>query len=310
MWYDASDSMRRSKNTVIYLVARAAVALAGLVPAGLVRPWGAALGSLALLLAPRERERARRQLAAAFSLPLHGRRVRILLRGVFSHLGGGAIELCRLLRRPASRPRVELPSSSRAALDRSLSRGRGAVFVTGHIGNWELMAIALASLGYPISTVAGESYDPRFTRLLDRGRSSFQVSSIFRGRPGTAARMLRALRANRILGFLIDQDTRVEGVFAPFFGREAHTPIGPVAIARRTGAPLLVGSIHRLRDGSHRISIEEPPLPDDDAGAARVLNAELERRVRLRPSQWVWLHDRWRTRPPNEDRAGEGQRAA
>ncbi|MFO8073167.1 MAG: lysophospholipid acyltransferase family protein [Polyangia bacterium] len=303
--------MRRLKNTAIFLFARAAVALAGLVPATLVRPCGAAVGSLALLLAPRQRKLARRQLAAAFSLQPHGRRARILLHGVFSHLGTGAIELCRLLRRPAAPLRVELPSPSREALERALSRGRGAVFVTGHIGNWELMAISLARLGYPISTVARESYDPRFTRLLDRGRSSFGVSSIFRGRPGAAARMLRALRANRILGFLIDQDTRVDGVFAPFFGREAHTPIGPAAIARRTGTPLLVGSIRRLRNGGHLISIQELHLPGDDAGAALALNAELERRVRLRPSQWVWLHDRWRTRPPDGDRAAsKGQRAA
>ena len=94
--------------------------------------------------------------------------------------------------RSASRsPAVHLPEPSRHALDQALAAGRGVMFATGHIGNWELMAIELARLGYPISTVAKESYDPRFTRLIERFRARFGVQAIYRGRPGASTAMLR-----------------------------------------------------------------------------------------------------------------------
>ena len=112
-------------------------------------------------------------------------------------------------------------------LDEALEGGRGVIFVTGHVGNWELMAAALASLGYPIHTVAKRSYDPRFTEMIEQTRADFGVRAIYRGDAGAAAAMIRVLRKNGVLGFLIDQDTDVPSVYAPFFGRAAKTPSGP-----------------------------------------------------------------------------------
>jgi KDO2-lipid IV(A) lauroyltransferase len=171
------------------------------------------------------------------------------------------------------------------------------VFATLHLGNWELMAVALARAGYPISTVAKESHDPRFTRLLARERARFGVECIYRGRPGAVAGILRALKRGRVLGLLIDQDTRVPGVFVPFFGREAFTPVAAAAIALRTGAPVVVGTIRRLRGGGHEVTIEPCPLPAGERDATALITRRFEERVRRRPSQWVWFHERWRTQP-------------
>jgi KDO2-lipid IV(A) lauroyltransferase len=287
---------RRLRHLLVYWLARGAMSAAALLPERACGPVGRMLGALAHLLARRERLLARRQLALAFGLDPGGARAALLARGVFSHLGRSLAEIGRLLARPARFPAVEIPAATRRALDEALAPGRGAIFATGHLGNWELMAAALARAGYPISTVAKESRNPRFTRLIEAERARFGVECIYRGRPGAVAGLRRALRRGRILGLLIDQDTRVPGVFVPFFGRAAFTPVAAAAIALRTGAPVVVGSIRRRRDGVHEVTVERCALPAEPRAATALLTARFEERVRRRPSQWVWFHERWRTR--------------
>ncbi len=292
-----SSMMRRIKNTFIYYFARVAIALTGFVPARFAVPFGRVLGSLAHLVAGRERRQATDQLAAALELPSSGRRVRLLVRDVFRELGVSAIELCQLFRSGESSPQISVSADSRSALDAALAEGRGVVFVTGHIGNWELMALALARLGYPISTVAKESYDFRFTRLIESFRAREDVKAIYRGRPGSSAAMLRALKKNSVLGFLIDQDTTVPSAFVPFFGRPANTPIGAAVFALRSGAPVVVGTIHRTAEGKHIIDIARVQIPDNIEAATALLTSHLEQRIRRHPTQWVWFHRRWKTQP-------------
>ena len=286
---------RRIKNTVIYVAVRALIGAIGLVPAPVARRLGLALGALGYRLAGRERRRARTQLARALGLAPESRRARLLARGVFAQLGVSAVEVCRLLRDPSALDAVEIPEASRRALESALAGGRGAVFATGHIGNWELMAAALARAGFPITAIAKESYDPRFTRLVEGGRRRLGVEVIHRGRAGSSAATLRALRRGRVLGLLIDQDTRAPGAFVPFFDAPAFTPIGAASLAMRTGASLVVGTIRRTPRGGHVIDIEKCTAPADATEGTAALTAVLERRIRSHPSQWVWFHERWKT---------------
>ena len=170
------------------------------------------------------------------------------------------------------------------------------MFATGHIGNWELMAAALARSGFPITAIAKESYDPRFTRLIEGERRRFGVEVIHRGQAGSSAATLRALRSGRVLGLLIDQDTRAPGTFVPFFDEPAFTPTGAATLAMRTGAPLVVGAIRRTPRGGHVVDIERCASPADAAEGTASLTAALERKIRRHPSQWVWFHERWKTR--------------
>ncbi|MCP4674566.1 MAG: lysophospholipid acyltransferase family protein [Deltaproteobacteria bacterium] len=296
--------MRRwTKNTFIYYLTRVTINLFGLVPTRLVTHIGRWLGALAYSVARRERLLARQNLAAALGIEIDSPRAHLLARGVFFELGVSAIELCRVHRSRNTVPQIVIPEASRQALDRALAEDKGVIFVTGHIGNWELMALTLAGLGYPISTVAKESYDSRFTRLIDRFRKRSGVEAIYRGQPGASAAMLRTLRKNRVLGFLIDQDTRVPGTFVPFFGRLAHTPVGPAVFALRSGAPVVVGSIRRTVNGCHIVEITRCLIPEDVDAATAELTRQLESRIRRHPSQWVWFHRRWKTQPSKENAA-------
>ncbi len=199
---------------------------------------------------------------------------------------------------PGSVPETKVSATARRTLDEALALGRGVIFVTAHLGSWELMAATLARLGYPIHTVAKRSYDDRFTKMIETARSRFGVRAVYRGDPGAAAAMLRVLRGNGILGFLIDQDTDVPSVFAPFFGKPAKTPSGPAVFALRTGAPIVVGTISR-KGGTpmHRIDIVQAAQGSDVYDTTAALNRLLEARIRRHPSEWVWFHRRWKSRP-------------
>jgi KDO2-lipid IV(A) lauroyltransferase len=292
---------RRVKNSLIFFAARLACRILGCVPKRMVPAAGRGLGALAYFLAGYERNCAERQLRTALGLHASPRRIRRLTRGVFNQLGTSAVELLRMLRYPEARPTVVLSQNARQTLDEALALGRGVIFITGHIGNWELMAATLARLQYPIHTVAKQSYDPRFTAMIQKAREDFGVRVIHRGDKGAATAMRRVLKNNGILGFLIDQDTDVPSVFVPFFGRPAKTPSGPAAFALRTGAPVVAGLIRR-RTGNAGHCIEIMPMPPgrDVIETTARFNAVLERHIRRRPSQWVWFHRRWKSTQQTE----------
>jgi KDO2-lipid IV(A) lauroyltransferase len=286
---------RSIKNYFIYHFVMGAVILIGYLPEKFGGIVGGVIGAVAHFVAVGERTRALRHLSSALGGVPSDRRVKTIVRGVFRELGRSVVELCRLRNSPDRVPQVLVTKSSREALDGAVAEGKGVVFVSGHMGNWEMMAVTLAKNGYPISTVAKESYDPGFTQVIDEFRSRFGVRAIFRGRPGASAAMLRILKTKRVLGFMIDQDTSVPSVFVPFFGRMASTPVGAAVFALRTGAPVVVGSIHRRRNGSHVVHIERCFIPDGAKEATAMLTQQLERRIRRHPSDWVWFHERWKT---------------
>jgi KDO2-lipid IV(A) lauroyltransferase len=293
---------QRLKNTLIYGAIRAGVGLLRLWPRVLVPVLAALLGRLAAAVAVRERRRADAQLAAAMP-ELSGAARRRIVRSMFVHLARSALEMLHLPAILADPDAAPLTPEVRRVWDEALAEGRGVVAVTGHIGNWELVAQVLARAGYPVSTIAKPLYDPRLTRWIDAERSAFGLHVIWRGSAGGARDMLRVFRQGGILALLIDQDTRVEGAFVPFFGRPTHTPTAPATLARRFGAPVIVGWGHR-RDGQHRLHFErlEYPVTDDEAADALALTARLSARleaaIREVPEQWVWLHARWKQQPP------------
>ena len=298
--YDIHEVMNRHlKNQFIYTISRIAIFFLARTPRSWVPILGALIGQAALRLAAHERKTAEKQLVGAYGT-LSERRRRLLLRGIAVAVGSSALEAVRLLGRRVDFPVVDLPESSRHAIDSALAEGRGVVFITGHVGNWELMAAWLADRGYPIHTVVRSSYDPRFTRLIETGRRRRGVKTIFRGQSGAARAMLRTLRTGGILGFLIDQDTDVPSVFVPFFGRNAKTPVGPAVFATRCNAPVVIGTIHRRPDNTHRITIERCAVGKDTAATTALFTAALETRIRRHPAQWVWFHRRWRSEATKE----------
>ncbi|WP_163990505.1 lysophospholipid acyltransferase family protein [Pyxidicoccus caerfyrddinensis] len=293
---------KRLKRFLRYLLIRGVLLLLQPLPLGVARALGARLGALAYTLVGGERRKALKSLAVAFPEKSDAER-QAVARDAFRHLGAAALEVActGALDRGLERL-VAWPEEDRRVLETALARGRGVVFVSGHVGNWELLARRVARAGYPSQSIAKETTDPRLTELVGRFRERGGVRSIWRGQEGAARAMLRALRSGEILGILIDQDTRVQSLFVPFFGQLAATPRAAADLAIRTGAAVVTGFCHRVEGGYH-LSMEEVPVPQtDDREAAALeltaaLSARIEAAIRRTPEQWVWMHQRWKTRP-------------
>ena len=300
---NAVPTRKRLKRFLRYGAVRAAWGIAGHLPLGWVPSWARVLGDCAFAVAGAERAKALRSLQRAYPELPQARRVQIA-RACFRHLARCALELACVRQVDARlESYVRWPDADRRVLEGALARGRGVVFVSGHVGNWELLARRVALAGYPSQSIAKETSDPRLTAMIERLRRGGRVGSIWRGQNGAAKQMLRALRAGEILGLVIDQDTRVQSVFVPFFGVPAATPRAAADLALRTGAAVVTGFCQREAEGGYALSMREVPvIPTGDAEAdavalTAVLTAEIEAAVRRAPEQWVWMHQRWKTRP-------------
>jgi Kdo2-lipid IVA lauroyltransferase/acyltransferase len=296
---------KRLKRFLRYLLIRAVLSLVSRLPLGLARWLGAGFGRLGFAVAGGERRKALKSLARAFPEKSDTER-QALARACFRHLGMAAFEMGAIA---AVDRRLEewvrWPEEDRRVLEAALARGRGVVFVSGHVGNWELLARRVARAGFPSQSIAKETNEPRLTALVGRFRARGGVRSIWRGQEGAARAMLRALKSGEILGLLIDQDTRVQSLFVPFFGHLAATPRAAADLALRTGAAVVVGFCQREGEG-YRLWMEEVPFQpgaDREADALALtasLSERIEAAIRRAPEQWVWMHQRWKTRPPEQ----------
>jgi len=295
---------KKIKNTVIYWLARMLMAFVRMMSLRRSQQFGAWLGRRVFRRARREREKTMRHLGWAFP-EKDAAEIENMACAVFEHFGRAAVELVNVRKIGEITSFVELGPESRKVLDDALAQGRGVVLVTAHSGNWELMARALTRLGYPINTIGKKSYDPRFTRMIRRFREAGSVHTIWRGDPGIVDRMITVVRRGEIMGFLNDQDTNVPGIFVPFFGREAHTPSAAAVLFCKTRAAVVTGFNHRRPRGGYEIVLEEYTpcdLPDFEAAVqedTRRLTVRIENYIRRYPSEWVWMHQRWKTRPPD-----------
>jgi len=258
---------------------------------------GRALGGAGWLLARRDRRRALEHLALALPELAAADRER-LGRASFRHLGAMLGECLWLASRDATEVSRRVALTGWEEVERARAAGRPILILTGHCGNWELLAAALNTRGLGMAVVARELDDPGLQEALLGLRARFGTRTIVRGTPGAARELLRTLRSGGALGMLIDQDTRVEGVWVDFFGRPAWTPSGAADIARRFAAAVLPTFVERLADGSHRAAIGAPlELPDDPVAATQRMSDAIEAQIRRVPEQWVWMHRRWRRQP-------------
>ncbi len=309
----------RARDAAVGLAVRALDRIADL--AGIDRGGrlGAAFGrAWARLRGPRT-ARVRRQLGESFPDLAHDE-IEALARQVFEHLGRCLAEafLLRTRHRSELLGRVCVEGLEHLAAAERLSPSGGVLIVTAHHGNWELAGARMAQLGVPVSVI----HRPRGSRALDRALEGLRragdgsdaegdVEEIAMGRAGLPLR--RALAAGRKAIVLLDQEAGAdESCRVPFFGRPVRVRTGPLRLAQRCRAPLVVAFIERGKGGrEHRIRIA-PPLgwPEAEAeGAverrAAEITAAIEDRIRRTPGQWIWTHRRWRTPPAVDAAPGE-----
>jgi Kdo2-lipid IVA lauroyltransferase/acyltransferase len=179
--------------------------------------------------------------------------------------------------------------------------GHGVLFATAHLGNWELSAFAHGLLTEPMNVVIRPLDNPAVDHLVEQ-RRQLSGNKLIEKWDGARA-ILRALQQNEAVGILIDQNTSLqEGVFVNFFGVPACSNTAFAKIAHRTGARVIPGFALWLEEEQRYVLRFYPPLEitGDPADDTQRLHAILEEVIREFPGQWLWIHRRWKTRPPGE----------
>jgi KDO2-lipid IV(A) lauroyltransferase len=269
---------------------------------------GAAIGSLFYLVDAPHRRLTVANLTAAFPHKSPGER-RAIARGVFAHFGSLLTELLRFGGLSPAKMLASVEFEGEERVTHALAAGKGALFITGHFGYWELHALAHALRFPPIGVVVRALDNPRLNAWIEALRTSTGNRVIHRR--GALRQILRALGENMGVAVLIDQHIQTsDAVVVDFFNRPAATTSAVAALALRTGAPIVPVFAVRLPGGRYRMIYEHPVElpPADHPDAVRELTQRctdvLEMYVRRHPNNWLWMHRRWRDLPRGEDVPG------
>ena len=266
--------------------------------------FGESLGSLGYRPLGIRKRVVERQIAAAFP-NLGPEAVANLSRESYRHLGRSFIETALLASLGADglQKLVETVEGWEE-IDDVMAKGKGAVLVTGHIGNWELAGAYVAARGIPLDAIVRGMANPLFDAYLNHTREAIGMTIVHDSE--AVRRTPRSLRAGRAVAFVADQGVMgLASTFVPFFGRPAKTPRGAAVFALRFNVPVVFVVALRQPNGRYRIVVERIEAPqtgdrdhDVDAIVAR-FTQHLEKWVRAVPAQYFWQHRRWRRQPPD-----------
>jgi KDO2-lipid IV(A) lauroyltransferase len=287
-----------------YYALRAAVATLDLLSVRRAGAVGAWIGSLGYRPLGIRRAVVERQVRAAFR-DLPDAEVRRIALASYANLGRTSLEAALIS--ALSREQV-LAMFERVdgwdVVERGMARGKGILFVSGHLGNWELGGSLVAARGVPLEAVTRRMQNPLFDRYITETRRRIGMSVI----PDAEAvkRVPRAMRENHAVAFLVDQGAvGLASTWVPFFGRYAKTPRGPAVFALRLDAPVVFGAALRQPSGRYVMHFEDVQVErtgDRETDVDRIVAAytnTLERWIRRAPEQYFWHHRRWKHQRPD-----------
>jgi KDO2-lipid IV(A) lauroyltransferase len=282
------------------------VNLLGVLPRGIARAVGAAVGALAYRVLGRLRRVGLTNLELAFPDMSVAQRERILRR-LYRNLGWLLAEFCQMSGYTPENTRSFARYQGLEHYIAARNRGKGVLILTGHLGAWELSSFYHSLMGHPMSMVIRRLDNPRVDALVNRirclhGNRVLHKDDFARG-------LLAAMRHGETVGILIDTNmTPPQGEFVPFFGRLACTASGMARVALKTGATVLPGfMLWEEEEEKYVLHFGEPidlvstgnDEQDVIENTAR-FTAVIESWIRRYPDQWLWVHRRWKTRPEGE----------
>lgn len=222
-----------------------------------------------------------------------------IAREVFCNLGRSLVETCRLYHGKGDGLIDRIEVRGMEHYDAARAMGKGIIFLTGHCGNWELMALAYAPLfKAPLSVVARRQNNPYLNTMVERMRMHYDNTVIYKD--NALRNMMAVIRRNGTVGLLVDQTVfPEEGYLIDFLGRKAWASKAPVLIARKTGVTIVPAFIHR-EDDHHVIDIYPALLfngEGDEQGwqdDVKIYSRMIEKFIVAHPTQWYWVHRRWK----------------
>jgi Kdo2-lipid IVA lauroyltransferase/acyltransferase len=282
------------------------VKLMGLLPHDLARKVGAAIGGLAYVATPRLRRVGLRNLELAFPEKPEAERESIL-RAMYRQLGWQLAEFCHMPGYSLERANQFIRYEGLENYLRASDRGKGVLVLTGHLGAWEMSSFYHSLAGHPMGMVIRKLDNPWVNGFVNDIRT--QHGNRVLPKDDFARGLIAAMRAGETVGVLMDTNmTPPQGVFVDFFGHAACTASGVARVALRTGAAVLPGFLVWEPAEKKYVLHFLPELPLVDSGDAELdaitntqtFTTSLEDVIRQYPEQWLWVHRRWKTRPPGE----------
>ena len=288
-----------------YALAWALIKLVGALPRSLARAAGISIAWLVYLLHGKLRRVGMRNLELAFpEKPLRDRRK--ILHGVFTSLGRQVGEVCLFPRYTRENVSQTVVYEGFENYERALARHKGVLFLTGHLGAWELSAFAHSLYGHPLKVVMRPLDNPYLDRLARHYRTMHGNKAVDKD---FARGLIAAMREGETVGVLMDTNMIVsQGVFVDFFGHKACTATGVARLALRTDAAVVPGFTiwdpvlqkYRLRFDPAVKLVRTKDREADVLANTQLFTNVLEDYIRRFPDQWLWVHRRWKTRPNGE----------
>ncbi|MBP2654844.1 MAG: lpxL 2 [Firmicutes bacterium] len=270
-----------------------------LLPYSLVVKFGRSLGYIYYLVAARQRKRGIDQ--AMRGLKISYEDAEKVIRRLFYNLGQMLVEVMYTPRLTPQKIKKYISIDGLDNLKQAVASGKGVVFLTAHIGNWEWLAAGLALAGFPITTIVKQQPNAQYSRFLNEYRERMGVEVFSRGTT-EMIKAARALKKGKVLGFLADQDGGKDGVFIDFLGKKASTPVGPAVFSEKFDSIIVPGFIFHRSKGGYRIVIERPfsyERHDDPKQALYENTARMtkivEAAIMEHPEDWLWFQKRWNT---------------
>jgi len=295
----------RIRRRYLYYLLRTAGFISLLFPIKINKFLGRRMGECAFFLAPVHRKATTENLKIAFKGEKSESEIRTIAKDVFRNLGENFFEILSASKLTPRNIDRHVRIKGIEIVDKVLSQKRGFIVLSAHLGNWELLAGFFGLKRYPVNVLARKLRYEKHDRWINNLRRKMGVNVVMRDE--SAKTILKLLRDGQSIAILADQDiSSLDGVFIDFFGRQAYTPTAPVILALASAVPIIPMFIVREGNG-HTIYVEEP-LELEITGNRETdikVNTEkwskvVESYIKRYPSQWVWLHDRWKTNPKDK----------
>jgi KDO2-lipid IV(A) lauroyltransferase len=300
-----SKSKRRQiRYKLVYGLVKFLIGISNTIPRSTWLSFCGVLGSVAYYFAFKTRRLTIRHLGMAFPEKA-SREIIKLAKRTFKMLGKNAGEILRstTIDNLADLEKF-IVTTGEENIALAQAKGNGIVFVACHLGAFDLQVTNMAMRGLNPNIVGTPLKDKRLNELLWQYRNKFGAVAIERGRE--TFRMLKVLKSGGSVALLIDQDTKVKSCFVDFFGMPASTPVGATVLALKTGAAIIPTYIYLGDDGfQHMCILPEIPMHvtgNEEADIiynTQVFTNFIEQAIRQHPDQWVWMHERWKTKEAN-----------
>lgn len=289
---------------MIYYGAACAYKIAQAIPRVIGLHIFGGIGAFAYLFPNREKQRTLDHLRLIYGKEWTEDKIRRTARDVYILIGKNLFDSVFFsgLKKDALEKYIHSDSFDQFRND--YQKGKGCIAITAHIGCFEMLLHYFSMVGFSCFAIGRQSYDDKLEKLIRKARSGPNIE--YMERSENIRQIIRWLQQGKVFGVLIDQDTNVEGVFADFLGKTAYTPSGPIKIAMKMGTPVYVVTTARQEDNSHRVFIKKLELvntgsfDNDLVKNVEAANSLICETIKQYPSQWVWMHRRWKRRPSEE----------